>query len=75
MTKVDSGRDIVVTVDDARISGFCGRGMSNWGEPHGLSVRSLIAGEVTVGQLEDMNDAFANRAAQAARKRVADGRR
>lgn len=70
----DPDRDIIVTADDARASGFCGSGMNKWGDGRGLTVRSLLAGEVTVGTLEDMNDAFANRAAKAARKRVADGR-
>ena len=71
-------RDIVVTVDDARVSGFCSRGITDWGAQRGFTVRGLVAGEYTVGQLEDLNDAFANRIARAARERVArergDGR-
>lgn len=71
----DDPRDIVLTADDARVCGFCGRGQNAWGAELGITVRGLLAGEYTVGMAEDMNDAMANRIAAAARKRVADGRR
>jgi hypothetical protein len=67
----DPGRDIVITANDARVSGFCGAGMSNWGKHRGMTVKKMLAGEYTVGAVEDLNDALGNRIARAARDRVA----
>lgn len=67
----DPDRDIVLTPDDARKCGFCGSGITATVGPHGFNLKDFIAGKYTVGMAEDLNNAFTNRIAKAARERVA----
>lgn len=70
-------KQIFITVPDIRAArnmygGYCMSGVKTMMEYHGIEYRRLIHGEVTVEELESLNDFLCNRVADLARKRAAN---